>query len=287
MSDPFEALRTPVVPAAPDPAFVARLRARVERALVHMEATEGADMSDAIVDDAPARRGGDIAYVSLWVADVERAADFYASVLGWPYGEVSSGPSRQVAGATPHHGLWGGQERSTLFLCFAVDEMDAALERVRAAGGSTEAPARQDYGLVAMCRDDQGAPFSLYEAPPGDPGVRGPANGARHGDVSYITMEVRDSGRARAFYGAVLGWQFAPGRVTDGWRVEDVVPMTGMHGGHDMATVVPMYRVDDVAAAVERVRAAGGTSTDPERRPYGVTAECTDDQGTRFYLGEA
>jgi predicted enzyme related to lactoylglutathione lyase len=84
----------------------------------------------------------------------------------------------------------------------------------------------------------------------------------------------------------VLGWRFSPGRVPDGWAVEDVVPMTGMHGGHDEATVVPMYRVDDVVAAVERVRAAGGSSTDPERRPYGLSADCVDNQGTRFYLGE-
>ena len=54
-----------------------------------------------------------------------------------------------------------------------------------------------------------------------------------------------------------------------------------------MAAVVPMWKVDDVAAAVERVRAAGGTATDPERQPYGTTAEGTDDQGVRFYLGDA
>ena len=62
--------------------------------------------------------------------------------------------------------------------------------------------------------------------------------------------------------------------------------MTGMHGGHDVATGVPMYRVDDIEAAVARVRAAGGTATDPERQPYGISAECVDDQGTRFYLGQ-
>ena len=31
----------------------------------------------------------------------------------------------------------------------------------------------------------------------------------------------------------------------------------------------------------------GGTATDPERQPYGTTSECTDDQGVRFYLGDA
>jgi predicted enzyme related to lactoylglutathione lyase len=47
-----------------------------------------------------------------------------------------------------------------------------------------------------------------------------------------------------------------------------------------------MWRVDDIDAAVERVRRAGGTATDPERQPYGTTSTCTDDQGTRFYLGD-
>ncbi|MDP9453466.1 MAG: glyoxalase, partial [Actinomycetota bacterium] len=41
-----------------------------------------------------------------------------------------------------------------------------------------------------------------------------------------------------------------------------------------------------VATAVEAVRAAGGTATDPERMPYGITADCTDDQGGAFHLGQ-
>jgi predicted enzyme related to lactoylglutathione lyase len=49
---------------------------------------------------------------------------------------------------------------------------------------------------------------------------------------------------------------------------------------------VPMYRVDDIAVAVERVRASGGEASDPERQPYGHTSTCADDQGTRFYLGQ-
>ena len=53
------------------------------------------------------------------------------------------------------------------------------------------------------------------------------------------------------------------------------------------ATIVPMWKVADVRRAVEAVRAAGGTATDPERQPYGTTSECADDQGMRFYLGDA
>jgi predicted enzyme related to lactoylglutathione lyase len=47
-----------------------------------------------------------------------------------------------------------------------------------------------------------------------------------------------------------------------------------------------MYQVDDVEAAVALVRGAGGTASDPAVQPYGVTATCVDDQGTRFYLGQ-
>jgi predicted enzyme related to lactoylglutathione lyase len=44
------------------------------------------------------------------------------------------------------------------------------------------------------------------------------------------------------------------------------------------------YRVDDIAAAVERVRAAGGRAAEPERRPFGLLADCADDQGATFRL---
>ncbi|MGH3321905.1 MAG: VOC family protein, partial [Streptosporangiaceae bacterium] len=107
-----------------------------------------------------------------------------------------------------------------------------------------------------------------------------------HGQLAYLTFEVVDSARARAFFGSVFGWRFTRGGVPDGWQIEGLHPMGGMHGGDSEAAVVPMYAVDDVEAAVTRVRTAGGTASDPERQPYGTTSSCTDDQGTRFYLGE-
>jgi predicted enzyme related to lactoylglutathione lyase len=48
-----------------------------------------------------------------------------------------------------------------------------------------------------------------------------------------------------------------------------------------------MWTVADIDAAVARVREAGGTVLqEPAQQPYGITAECTDDQGSRFYLGQ-
>jgi predicted enzyme related to lactoylglutathione lyase len=231
-------------------------------------------------------RPGDIGYASLWVGDVGRAEAFFGTVLGWSFTPGSGELGRQVAGVAPHHGLWGGQDRSTLFLCYLVDDVDEAIERVRAAGGSAEAPTEEPYGRVANCLDDQGVAFAVFRPPPGAATARPAPHGTRHGDIAYLTLEVVDSSRTRAFYGSVLGWRFTPGRVDDGWQVDEAQPMTGLHGGHAQAAGVAMYRVDDIGAAVERVRAAGGTATDPERQPYGLTSDCADDQGTRFYLGE-
>jgi uncharacterized protein len=296
MSDPFEALRRPIRPTDPDPVFAARLRRRVERSL---SLPKGVIVSDLTQQSGPAAavtspwagpadriRPGDIGYVSLWVPDVERASAFFSAVLGWRYQPGSSGSNRMVEGTAISHGLAGGFERPNLLLCFMVDDIGSALTRVQRAGGRAEAPTSAPYGLIANCVDDDGTAFALFQ-PPSDRAEPRPAiNGTRNGDVSYITMEVRDSAKARAFYGSVLGWHFAPGHVEDGWAPADVSPMAGMHGGHALATVVPMYRVDDIHAAVSTVRARGGRATDPEQQSYGLSSECVDDQGTRFYLGQ-
>jgi predicted enzyme related to lactoylglutathione lyase len=204
-------------------------------------------------------------------------------VLGWSYGPGSGQEGRQVQGVTPHHGLWGGQDRSTLFCCFRVEDVDAAVARVRAAGGTADDPMAQPYGRVAGCVDDQGVRFAVYE-PPDEEGAPVAATPSGEGELAYVTLEVRESAVARAFYAAVLGWRVSPGHVEDGWAVDDA--LIGLHGGHEQATGVPMYRVDDIETAVRRVRAAGGTATDPATQPYGRSARCVDDQGSRFYLGQ-
>jgi uncharacterized protein len=312
MADPFGVLRAPVTPAVPDPAFAARLRARLERALDLPEGVAvsdtGATMqphpapaaairrrwaSDAADDQAPggarASRPGDVGYASLQVPDIGRAAAFYAAVFGWEYEPSHDPRARQVPGATPPQGLWGGQPRTTLFCSFVVDDAAAAAARVRAAGGQAGDPAQRPYGVVAECTDNQGTRFAVHQYPAaGHPGAvaAGPAAAPRDGDLAYITFEVADSRLARDFYGAVLGWRFAPGSIADGWQVEGTTPMAGLSGGHAEATTVPMWRVADLRATVGRVRAAGGTAAEPRQEPYGLTADCTDDQGTRFYLGQ-
>lgn len=227
----------------------------------------------------PAFAAGDGGYAWLSVPDVERAVEFYRAVLGWTVTAGSVPQGRSVVGRQLPVGLAGGADRSTLNISWTVADVAAAVERVRAAGGTSSEVQQRPYGPAADCVDDQGMPFALHEA--GEPGSRPPANGATPGDLSYLTLEVRDADRARAFYAAVLGWTYR------GNEPVGIVPMTGIHGGHEQPTGVPMWKVDDVPAAVRRVRAAGGTAGDPTTQPYGAMAECVDDQGTRFYLGDA
>lgn len=240
-----------------------------------------------VITEAPRSRHGDIGYVSLWVPDVVRAADFFGEVLSWRYGPASGPQGRQVQGLSLHHGLWGTTSAHTLFCCYVVDSVQEALDRIRAAGGTAEEPELEPYGLTAMCTDDAGVQFAVFEPPDGTTSGDAPApNGRLPGDLAYVTMEVADSTRTRDFYGAVFGWRFSPGRAGDGWQVNDVAPMVGISGGHEQAVTVPMYRVVDIDEAVRLVRQRGGSATDPEAQPYGISSACTDDQGTRFYLGQ-
>ncbi len=228
------------------------------------------------------QRPGDVGYAWLTVPDPDRAAAFYAAVLGWRFSAGHTPGGRTVDGQALPMGVGTGEPG--FHLSYAVDDVAAAVERVRAAGGTATDPQERAYGTAADCADDGGVAFALHRS---GSAPRSPENGARQGDLSYLTLEVIDSGRFRTFYGQVLGWTFTGGTVGDGWSVVGISPMSGMHGGNAADTAVPMWKVDDVAAAVDRVRAAGGTATDPQRQPYGTTSECADDQGVRFYLGDA
>jgi predicted enzyme related to lactoylglutathione lyase len=113
-------------------------------------------------------------------------------------------------------------------------------------------------------------------------------NGHRQGDISYISLGIPDPARGAAFYGALLGWSFAPGHAGGG-QADEVTPQIGIFDGTRADGSVTLgvvlgYRVDDVDAATLRVRGAGGTATDPQDRPYGIESACADNQGLPFYL---
>ncbi|MBO0678947.1 VOC family protein [Mycolicibacterium sp. S2-37] len=224
---------------------------------------------------------GDVGYVSLWTPDADRAAAFYGHVLGWVYDP----DSHRVTNVGQRIGIYSVGGRSTLFCCYAVTDLAGARQSIEAAGGRVGTETEFDFGTVLDAVDPLGTDFAVYTPAPGTP--RPELNGGGPGELSYITHEVTDSARFREFYSRLLFWMFEGGRVEDGWQVDGAHPMTGMAGGSDAPATVPMWTVTDIDEAVRRVTEAGGSVLQaPARQPYGLMAECTDDQGGRFYLGQ-
>ncbi|CAN5710309.1 VOC family protein [soil metagenome] len=292
MSDPFDALRAPVVPEDPDAAFAAALRARLERAVLD---PRGTTVSSTPTDTAEFAWPATVTpYIG--VLDGLRAIEWYVEVFaaerrGEPYvmedgtvghAEIGIGDAvLMLAGGAPGtsgDGPPGDIPRFSIHV--QVPDVDATVERAVAAGAElVRAPGDQPYGRTGVIRDPFGHRW-IVQTPPGR------ATRTRHGDIGYVTIGVPDTQRAKDFYAAVLGWRFSAGSVEDGWQAEGPTPPVGMWGGADAPEVQLCYRVADITAAVARVRAQGGEAAEPERKPYGQLAECTDDQGIRFQLWE-
>jgi len=67
-----------------------------------------------------------------------------------------------------------GDAGATPYVFFAADDMDAAIERVKALGGEIvpfdaggDAESKKRFGRFEFCKDDQGSPFGLHEPPAG------------------------------------------------------------------------------------------------------------------------
>ena len=110
-----------------------------------------------------------------------------------------------------------------------------------------------------------------------------------NGELSFFELGVRDAGRAREFYGGLFDWEFADegGGVT----IETPNVPGGLHGDDPGASPYVFFRVDDLDAALARVRRLGGATRDdlvgddPDTvARFGRFVLCRDDQGSSFGL---
>jgi uncharacterized glyoxalase superfamily protein PhnB len=298
MTDPFEALREPVTPADPDPGFAGRLRQRLTREVFAPPGGTMSQQADAIqVEREPAWPPALTPYIM--VSDARRAMAWYIEVLGaqrrgelhvnadGTIGHAEVGIGDAVLMFAEASGLWPdvpvrAPDSPATFshtLHLEVDDVDGTTERARRSGASVERePADQPYGRGSVIVDPFGHRWMLLR-----PLAR--ATRLRQGDVANVTMVARDALAAKTFYEAVLQVPFSSGHP-GAWRTDQTRPPLGILPLRDAAgpEVQLSYRVDDIAAAVERVRAAGGRADEPGRRQYGLTAECADDQGATFRL---
>ncbi|MGV9826732.1 VOC family protein [Gordonia sp. NPDC003429] len=112
--------------------------------------------------DQHPRGVGEMSYLTIHTPDSERFRDFHHAALGWTFhaGRIDDG--WEVDDVRPQVGVAGGADESVSIPMWNVADIDAAVLRVREAGGQiVDEPARQAYGRVALCADDQGARFYL------------------------------------------------------------------------------------------------------------------------------
>ena len=110
------------------------------------------------------------------------------------------------------------------------------------------------------------------------------------GEIAFIEIGVGDTDQGRAFYEGLFGWSFEPG-PTSGWTFDTPTVPGGMHGGDPGVAPYVFFAVDDIGAAVERVRELGGSveemdveGDEESVKQFGRFKLCRDDQGSTFGL---
>lgn len=236
-------------------------------------------------------------WYELMTSDVKAAEAFYSRVLGWTgegWGEdgayrIMSAGSHNVAGlmtmpdafkASGGHPCWVGY--------VGTDDVDAAAERLRAAGGQVQRPPEDipEIGRFAVVADPQGAMFMLF-SPKGDPEPAAPAG--LPGTVGWHELYAEDWTTAFDFYAGQFGWtkgdsvDIGP-MGTYQLFVAGGVPIGGMMNRFES---IPRpvwgyyFNVPGIEAAAEAVRAGGGkVFMEPHQVPGGGwIVNCSDPQG--------
>lgn len=113
-----------------------------------------------------------VSFFELGVEDAERGRAFYEELFGWKLTPGPTGAGFNIDTGDVPGGMHPGDAGARPYLFFRVDDMDAAIARVRELGGEVddidvegdeETVAR--FGRFRLCRDDQGSPFGLHQPP--------------------------------------------------------------------------------------------------------------------------
>ena len=106
--------------------------------------------------------------------------------------------------------------------------------------------------------------------------------------LSLIEFPADDPERARRFWVELLGIELAvrENGEGEGWQTHSGAPAVGVHArgsGPGDSFSLPYFAVSDVAEALERVEALGGSVVHPGK----AWAICKDSEGSPFGLAQA
>ena len=270
-------------------------------------------------------RDGYIPGVPCWVdtsqPDPEAAVRFYSQLFGWQFEDVMPpgsegkyfsarirGGDVAAVGSIPE----GALQVATWNTYVWVESADETAGRVRDAGGSVvmEPFDVMDAGRMAVFADPEGAVFMVWQANE----HRGARIVNEHGSLNFNDLNTRDAEGAKAFYGAVFGWQTLeiPGGFL-GWTLpgygdhlsrdnpdlrKNVAEVGGPEGFEDVvASIVPIpadqpdtpahwgvtFAVDDADAIAKAAGELGGkVIVPPLDAPWVRLTVIADPQGAIF-----
>jgi predicted enzyme related to lactoylglutathione lyase len=242
-------------------------------------------------------------WYELMTTDMNAAETFYKTVVGWTsspfegapqaYTEFSRSAGSPVAGmmtrpdgvnAPPFWAMYVG-----------VPKLEEAAAHITQLGGSACSPVIEvpAVGRMQMMQDPQGAAFYIYEPASAE---LPPEGAAEIGEASWHELMTTDAPAAMNFYTAVFGWQ--PSEALDMGPIGKYQMFNRPHGmiggmmnkppelAHVPSNWQIYFRVPDINAAVERIKANGGQILNgPMEVPGGDwIVNAMDPQGAAFSL---
>ena len=242
-------------------------------------------------------------WYELMTSDMKAAEAFYRTVVGWntspfdgasqPYTMFNRSGDVSIAGVMTKPAEVKGPPFWAMYI--GVPRLEDARANIERFGGRvcTEVIEISNVGRMQMMADPQGAAFYIYE--PASTEQR-PEAAPEVGEASWHELMTTDAPAAMKFYEQVFGWQ--PSQAMDMGPTGMYQMFNrphGMIGGMmnkppEMANVPPnwqlYFRVPDVHAAAERIKANGGQILNgPLEVPDGDwIVNAADPQGAAFGL---
>ncbi len=248
-------------------------------------------------------------WYELMTPDPEAARAFYEPVVGWSmttahgaddsYGFITGADGQMTGGVLRLSQEMRDHGAAPRWLGYvAVDDCDAAVAAITAAGGHCTMPPRdvEMAGRMAMVSDCCGAPFYIMTPTPPPGGGQSTAfSPARIGACGWNELLAGDQAKALEFYTGLFGWTLPEGMPMGDLGTYQFIAHDGVQIGavvqrHPQISTPPgwnhYFRVTSIADAVRAIETHGGQIvTGPHPVPGDDwIVQATDPQGGFFCL---
>ena len=242
-------------------------------------------------------------WYELMTTDTTAAERFYRNVIGWTSSPFDSASHPYTVFARSGGGQVGGLMKRPAdmnmppfwAMYIGVPKLEEAVSHIKRLGGNELSPVIEvpTVGRMQMMKDPQGAAFYIIRPAPTE---ERPETAPEIGEASWHELMTTDAEAAMKFYSEVFGWR--PSETLDMGTMGKYHMFNrphGMIGGMmnkppEMANVPPhwmiYFRVPDINAATERIKANGGKILNgPMEVPGGDwIVNAMDPQGAAFSL---